>query len=458
MRKEKQNQGFSLVELLISLVILTILMLPLFHHFITSAKINQQVAKLRSTEVTAINLMEAVKGQSIQDVLDEFAVDDVEGITGLSEFHLLPLVIDRKCQADKLIRLIPENFTKEYEGNTTDKASDGIYVLSIIGLEIDGKKYDLLLKINSKTYTDSVLQEGATLKYNDYKLPVLNELDDQSVAMVDTMMKIDSQSLDELALEEFKRRYQEYVQEVTQYNDALRAEYNNACANRRALIAEGITPIPDEISEPSYRPLVQYTDSQIKGGIAKKTKITVLPVGTSYRVVANAIYTVADNVMLKGNTDPENQTYQITFVDTLYQNPITYLYLFYTPSIYQREKKEIIQLQNSQGDSVTLNTYMMKQDIEVNGVTSPFCVITKSLSDPIDLYSNMKYEDSSSTRNEFTLASEFTDADVKGTIECSKETKDWIYGIDIRIYEHKSIAANRYQDLKYQITSTGIEN
>lgn len=455
MRKAKQNQGFSLVELLISIVILAILMLPLFNHFITTARINQQVAKLRSLEVTAINLMEAVKGQSIQDVLSEFAVDDAEGITKLGEFHLLPLLIGSDYYAEELIRLDTADLTKAYPNATTDKASDGIYALSIIGLKIDGNAYDLLLKINTKTYTDDELPVAT--KYNDYELPVMNELDDQSVAMVDTMMKIGTQSLDDLAIEEFMKRHQEYIQEVNQYNDALTAEYNNAVANRQAVIDEGITPTPTVIPSPSYIYPDIYTDLQIKEAISKKTTITVLPVGSSYRVVANAIYTVADSVSLKGNTDPENQTYQITFVDTLYQNPITYLYVFYTPSTYQKER-EILQLHNSQGDDAsetTLNAYIIKQqDESAIEPVLPYCTVMKEISSkPIQLFSNMKYAEGA-LGNEVALSSGLL---LDGTIE-RKDTKDWIYDIDIRIYEHESVPAQRYQELQYEITSTGIEN
>lgn len=328
-----------------------------------------------------------------------------------------------------------------YNSNTEDIDINGIYVLSIIGLEIDGKPYDVLLHINCETYT----------AYNDYELPVLNQLDDEAVAMVNTMMKIDGKSLDEIALQEFSRRHQEHVQEVNRINEALQNEYNEQVANREAMILEGITPTPTVVPTPDYKELITYTNEEIEAAISKQTTVTTLSVGDSYRFVANAIYTVANSVKLKGNLEPESQTYQITLVDTLYKNPITDLYLFYTPTTYE-QKREILQLHNCQSDTDSLNAYIMKQEVNVTGVTLPYCEIMKdSSSKPIKLYSNMRYGD------DFCLSSGFTLEDVKGTIE-HKEASDWIYKITIGIYEHESIPANRYQELKYEISSSGVEN
>ena len=69
-RKKRQlnNEGFSLVELLIAIVILSIIVVPLLHSFVTSARTN---AKSRTTmHATAIaeDVMEMFEAHSLEEM------------------------------------------------------------------------------------------------------------------------------------------------------------------------------------------------------------------------------------------------------------------------------------------------------------------------------------------------------------------------------------------------------
>jgi len=71
-RKKRQlnNEGFSLVELLIAIVILSIIVVPLLHSFVTSARTN---AKSRTTmHATAIaeDVMEMFEAHSLEEMSD----------------------------------------------------------------------------------------------------------------------------------------------------------------------------------------------------------------------------------------------------------------------------------------------------------------------------------------------------------------------------------------------------
>ena len=69
-RKQLNNEGFSLVELLIAIVILSIIVVPLLHSFVTSARTN---AKSRSTmHATAIaeDIMEMFEAYSLEEMAD----------------------------------------------------------------------------------------------------------------------------------------------------------------------------------------------------------------------------------------------------------------------------------------------------------------------------------------------------------------------------------------------------
>ena len=81
-RKKRQlnNEGFSLVELLIAIVILSIIVVPLLHSFVTSARTN---AKSRTTmHATAIaeDVMEMFEAHSLEEMSDIYTGASPAGI------------------------------------------------------------------------------------------------------------------------------------------------------------------------------------------------------------------------------------------------------------------------------------------------------------------------------------------------------------------------------------------
>ena len=82
-RKKRQlnNEGFSLVELLIAIVILSIIVVPLLHSFVTSARTN---AKSRSTmHATAIaeDVMEMFEAHTLEEMSDIYTGASPAGFT-----------------------------------------------------------------------------------------------------------------------------------------------------------------------------------------------------------------------------------------------------------------------------------------------------------------------------------------------------------------------------------------
>ena len=79
-RKQLNNEGFSLVELLIAIVILSIIVVPLLHSFVTSARTN---AKSRSTmHATAIaeDIMEMFEAHSLEEMADIYTAGRAVGV------------------------------------------------------------------------------------------------------------------------------------------------------------------------------------------------------------------------------------------------------------------------------------------------------------------------------------------------------------------------------------------
>ncbi len=80
-KRQLNNEGFSLVELLIAIVILSIIVVPLLHSFVTSAKTN---AKSRSTmHATAIaeDVMEMFEAHTLEEMSDIYTSAAPAGFT-----------------------------------------------------------------------------------------------------------------------------------------------------------------------------------------------------------------------------------------------------------------------------------------------------------------------------------------------------------------------------------------
>lgn len=80
-RRQLNNEGFSLIELLIAIVILSIIVVPLLHSFVTSARTN---AKSRSTmHATAIaeDIMEMFEAYSLEEMADIYTAETPAGFT-----------------------------------------------------------------------------------------------------------------------------------------------------------------------------------------------------------------------------------------------------------------------------------------------------------------------------------------------------------------------------------------
>lgn len=95
MRKLRNNKGISLVELIVTVAILAVIVLPLLRAFVVSANTNAKAKeRLRTTEV-AQNIMEGFELESLESVAyqmnyptNEFTLFDTE--SGFSAFEVLP--------------------------------------------------------------------------------------------------------------------------------------------------------------------------------------------------------------------------------------------------------------------------------------------------------------------------------------------------------------------------------
>ena len=68
----KQNKGFTLVEVLIAMTILSIIVVPLLRAFVTSSRTNAKAKELMKATTVAQNIMEELKANSLEDIARQF--------------------------------------------------------------------------------------------------------------------------------------------------------------------------------------------------------------------------------------------------------------------------------------------------------------------------------------------------------------------------------------------------
>ena len=72
MKRLKNNQGLTLVELIVSIAILAIIVLPLLTSFVQATKTNVKAKNKQYATEAAQNIMEGLQNVSLEDVVYQF--------------------------------------------------------------------------------------------------------------------------------------------------------------------------------------------------------------------------------------------------------------------------------------------------------------------------------------------------------------------------------------------------
>lgn len=80
-RRKLNNEGFSLIELLIAIVILSIIVVPLLHSFVTSARTNAKSRNTMHATAIAEDVMEQFEAHSLEEMSDIYTDASPAGFT-----------------------------------------------------------------------------------------------------------------------------------------------------------------------------------------------------------------------------------------------------------------------------------------------------------------------------------------------------------------------------------------
>ena len=142
--KKTSDAGFSLIELLIAVTILSIIVIPLLHMFVTSTRINVKSRQTLRATTVAQDIMEGLKAYTLEEVSAQF--EPPEGMNG-DTYHYPSngFYILNSSLIQGGVRDLTEDMAGHVEG-------DEIYYFGIENLKMQSGEYDALIKLDASTY------------------------------------------------------------------------------------------------------------------------------------------------------------------------------------------------------------------------------------------------------------------------------------------------------------------
>lgn len=195
-QKLNRNAGFSLVELLIAVIILAIIVVPMLHGFVTSARMNGKARVAQRATTVAQDIMEGLKAYDIEELKEQFG-DPVNGF-----YVIESKLVKGSIEEDK----DREQNDSAYRG---DPESPGVYYFTLEGVQIQGSEFDALIRIDARNYEPGRLKADGNAKGHD------NAFNDINMASPGSVMKgkdgsyTQSVMLNQLAAEDAQKYFQD---------------------------------------------------------------------------------------------------------------------------------------------------------------------------------------------------------------------------------------------------------
>lgn len=393
-----ENDGFSLIELIIGIVVLVIVMLPMFNSFYQSARVNNKAKELQFTSTLASSIMEGIKSMSIGEIRQQF-----EG--PVDEFRIIKPINGQTIDGVRLKKHDEENNTYEF---------------AIDGIKNDNNAYDALIIMRAGTFKtkDGIL--------NSYPMPEAINLDifangiifsdgrpvypDHEVVVLDA---------DEDALSKFLEEGERYARKVFEQSDF----YQNTLTKWQTECEEAIAageeppPRPAELNFNKDKYPAYCDEATVKSEISKSMNITINQADEYY---------VSFNIAFRCNWPDAGSlasSLEYNIMNIKYPNPTSNVYLFYMPSGFG---EELINLDNLTTEHA-INFFLAKQgDLDVPDIT-----INMDRTDNIKVYTNISNPLKLKLMDKgFDFSSEI----IRDIMESSK--KDRIFDVEIKIYTH----------------------
>lgn len=147
-RQLNNNAGFSLVELLIAVIILAIIVVPMLHGFVTSARMNGKARVTQRATTVAQDIMEGLKAYDIEELKEQFG-DPMNGF-----YVIESRLIKGSIEEDYFEKTVTgdEDEDVEYRHVEKEEVPLGIYYFTMEGVQLQGSEFDALIRIDATGY------------------------------------------------------------------------------------------------------------------------------------------------------------------------------------------------------------------------------------------------------------------------------------------------------------------
>jgi prepilin-type N-terminal cleavage/methylation domain-containing protein len=409
-RKALGNQGFSLLELIISIVILVIIMLPLMNNFFHSALINKKAEDIQIQSNLAASIMEGLKNLNIEEIVEHGDIDQF---------------------AEALGNPVAQEILLPDPGAGTDT-----YQFAINGIREGDNLYDVIITMKPGTYR---IESEPIL--NSYPMPDAINLD----ALTNSILFSDGTdgstgspaAYDSEAAAIFLERGENYARGIFTQS----AQYQSAYSQWRLeceLAEAGLSPTPAPPAAMSFS-ASDYPEYCNEADIIDQTDKTMkiqIGQGSPNEVQYEIIYTC--NWPAAGSLD---STVSNRFPAKDYSGAIEDFYLFYTQSSFRQDIIDILTPDRA------VNFYLANQGTENN---LPKNVrINVSGPDSISVYTQINITNIELMINGIARQDKIRQNLVKA------EPEDRIYDAEVKIYQYidSEDVSDKYQDELYSLSS-----
>lgn len=424
------DRGFSLIELVISIAVLVIIMVPLMNNFFRSMQMNKKAEKLQLQSNLAASIMEGLKASDMTELISQF--------TG-GGFNLITETVSG------VVRLRYSDSNKLERYDSTDEQAT--YYFAIHGIQTSGTVYDAFITIDS---TDTYkANEG---KMNLYPMPEFINLDPKANGLLfsngtENGTEV-SPSIDGLALDSFQDWGEAFARlkftESSDYQSYLEAhrvwqeEYVQA-------VVDGKTgsELPVEPSEPTlsnhaatHSEYDEYINpDKIKGYVTKRMLVSVDDKYVTYDLEYSCEWPKGPGKLQNTGENQVQSSFQNRIMEKNYPKAVENVYLFYSPSLFQSPTHSSDKIEVASVDP--LNFFIAKQETEINSIS-----IIKNGN--VTLYTDLD-------RSNYTTPDPETV--VPDVVKTQKE--DRIFKVTINICKSEEVdISDRYDMVEYTLEST----
>lgn len=344
MRKERRidNNGLTLVELLIAITILAIITVPLLHAFVSSARVNRKAKQTQRLTTMGQDIMEGLKAYSIEDLAYEFDYPTVSSCSAHpSGFQLInPAMLDASNSKVMELELGTGGKYSQISGTSSQSILES-GVAPNIEYEFDTSKFD-----NHDTYyfaVTNVSSERATS--GSYKADILISVNPRKY-INDT--------------EATALGYSGNVSNnKAQHNSVTLADLSSMDTTRDAFFLESGTQVNNAFNQLRGMGAVIASAKDI----SKKIEVTVSDDPPNKKVVYKFTYE-AGGYSVDFPTNPALSTLKYSTLDNVY--------LFYMPSYNTVGDK--IKYTNNTNDNKIGFTLVKRQILTSDGLNPPYSV------------------------------------------------------------------------------------